>query len=322
VKIIGLTMGDPGGIGPETVLGALPKYLKLQKKGTLFLLIGSPDVFQKAAKVIGKKFKFKSHKRFDLKSFSITHLNILETNRAGEFDIAKMSKRNGQMAFEAVRVGAELAQKQHIAGLMTAPLNKGAVRLSRKSFEGHTEYLGQVSKTKNFAMMLQGGPLKVILVTTHIPLKKVPQAVTTQKIIQKGILAHNALKKQLGRAPIIGIAGLNPHAGEGGLMGREDKTIIEPAVKSLKRKKIKAVGPMPPDTIFRAAYIGKLDAIVAMYHDQGLTPLKMIAFDEGINVTLGLSFLRSSPDHGTGFDIAYKGKASPRSTEKAIEYLL
>ena len=105
-------------------------------------------------------------------------------------------------------------------------------------------------------------------------------------------------------------------------MGREDKVIIEPAVKSLQRKKIKAIGPMPPDTIFRAAYTGKLDGIVSMYHDQGLAPLKMIAFDEGINVTLGLSFLRSSPDHGTGFDIAYKGKASSRSTEKAIEYLL
>jgi 4-hydroxythreonine-4-phosphate dehydrogenase len=219
-------------------------------------------------------------------------------------------------------LGTKLAIKKKIQGLMTAPVSKEAVRLSVRNFRGHTEYLAEMSRTKSFAMMLQGGPLRVVLVTTHIPLRQVAQAITQKAVIEKVMLVHKFLKNELGRDPVIGVAGLNPHAGEGGLMGREDMKIIAPAVKKLQKKRIKAIGPVPGDIIFRKAYQGKLDAIVAMYHDQGLAPLKMIAFEDGINVTLGLPFRRSSPDHGTGFDIAYQNKAHSGSTEKAIEFLL
>jgi 4-hydroxythreonine-4-phosphate dehydrogenase len=171
-------------------------------------------------------------------------------------------------------------------------------------------------------MMLQGGPLRVVLATIHLPLRDVPKALSTSLIMSKAELAHNFLKQELHRSPKIGIAGLNPHAGEGGILGREDLEIIEPAVKRLKEKGMDVRGPLAADTIFRKAYVGELDVVLAMYHDQGLGPLKMIAFDEGINVTLGLPYRRSSPDHGTAFDIAYQGKANSLSTEKAIEFLL
>ncbi len=321
-KIIGITLGDPGGIGPETVLKALPKFLPLQAQGTFFLILGYLPVLERTAALLKIPSNFLVHAHFDTKLLDPRKINVLQPGAPGPFQVGKVDIENGKLAFNAVRVGAYMASSGMLQGLMTAPVSKTAIQKTVKDFYGHTEYLAQVAQVKNFAMMLQGGPLRVVLATIHLPLKDVPKAISTELIIQKGELAHQFLKQQLKRDPRIGVAGLNPHAGEAGLLGREDLEVIAPAVKKLQAQGIRAEGPLAADTIFRKAYVGELDVVLAMYHDQGLGPLKMIAFDEGINVTLGLPYRRSSPDHGTAFDIAYQGKANSLSTEKAIEFLL
>jgi 4-hydroxythreonine-4-phosphate dehydrogenase len=321
-KIIGVTLGDPGGVGPEVVLKALPKYLKLQKKGIFFLVIGHLNALEKTSRMLKKKFSFNVLKVFDPKLLAKNQINVLPPSKERSFRVGKVDIENGRLSFEAIRLGTELAAQGKIQGLMTAPVNKESIQKTVKNFHGHTDYLAEKAGAKEHAMLLMGGPLRVVLITAHIPLSKVASSITSKLIVNKTLLANRVLKKQLGRTPRIGIAGLNPHSGEGGLLGKEEIRIISPAVKMLKNRKVNVKGPIPADTIFTLAYEGKLDLVVAMYHDQGLGPLKMIAFDKGINVTLGLSFKRSSPDHGTAFDIAYKNKANSHSTEKAIEYLL
>jgi len=321
-RIIVVTLVDPGGIGPEIVLKALPKYLKLQKKGTYFLILGHLHTLKKASQNLRKKFSFNMLSKFDPLALSINHINVLPPSRELPFKIGQVNIQNGKLSFEAIKFGTDLALQGKIQGLMTAPVSKEAVQKTVKNFRGHTDYLAERAKVKNYAMLLMGGPLRVILVTAHIPLKGVASSITSQLIIDKTLLANRFLKTILKRNPRIGIAGLNPHGGDGGLVGQEEIKIIAPAVKKLKRKGVKVLGPIPADTIFALAYQKKIDLVISMYHDQGLGPLKMIAFDEGINVTLGLPFKRSTPDHGTAFDIAYKNKASSHSIEKALDYLL
>ena len=321
-RVIGVTLGDPGGIGPEVVLKALQKFLPLQKKGTFFLLLGYLPVLEKTAQILRLPSNFLLHNHFDPKLLAQDKINVLAPAPFTQFEIGKVDGENGKLAFNCVRVGAYMAAAELLDVLMTAPVSKEAIQKTVKDFHGHTEYLAQVAKVKNFAMMLQGGPLRVVLVTIHLPLKDVARAISSDLIVSKTELAHQFLKEELKRNPKIGVAGLNPHAGEGGVLGREDAEIIAPAVKKLQAKGMNVEGPLAADTIFRKAYIGQLDAVICMYHDQGLGPLKMIAFDEGINVTLGLPYRRSSPDHGTAFDIAYQGKANSLSTEKALEFIL
>jgi 4-hydroxythreonine-4-phosphate dehydrogenase len=205
-----------------------------------------------------------------------------------------------------------------LAALVTAPISKQLVRDAGYHFEGHTELLAHIARTKRFAMMLVGGKLRVALVTIHVPLAKVPRLLSNRRIVEVIELSHDVCKRFGIRRPKIGVAGLNPHAGEGGLLGHEEQRIIAPAVRRAARKGINASGPWPADTLFHKAYHGEFDAVVAMYHDQGLAPLKMIAFDSGVNLTLGLPFIRTSPDHGTAFDIAGKGIANPASMIAAI----
>lgn len=205
-----------------------------------------------------------------------------------------------------------------LAAIVTAPISKQLVRDAGYHFEGHTELLAHIARTKRFAMMLVGGPLRVSLVTIHVPLAKVPRLLSNRRIVEVIGLSHDVCKRLGIRRPKIGVAGLNPHAGEGGLLGHEEQRIIAPAIQSAKGKGIGVTGPWPADTLFHKAYHGEFDAVVAMYHDQGLAPLKMIAFDSGVNLTLGLPFVRTSPDHGTAFDIAGKGIANPASMIAAI----
>ena len=214
--------------------------------------------------------------------------------------------------------GAKRCLAGELAALVTAPISKQLLRDAGYRFEGHTELLAHVARTKRFAMMLVGGPLRVSLATIHVPLAKVPRLLSKQRIIEVIELSHDVCKRFGIRRPKIGVAGLNPHAGEGGLLGHEEQRIIAPAVRRAARKGINAIGPLPADTLFHKAYHGEFDAVVAMYHDQGLAPLKMIAFDTGVNLTLGLPFVRTSPDHGTAFDIAGKGIAKPDSMIAAI----
>ena len=222
---------------------------------------------------------------------------------------------------EYLACGISVLKGLNASSLVTAPINKASINKAGFNFEGHTEFLSHVTAAKHVTMMLAGGPLKVSLVTRHVPIKNVPGRITREKVVKTIEDTHRALKYFFNiPRPRIGVAGLNPHAGEGGLLGGEEKAKILPAVRSArKRLKGDLVGPLPSDTLFYKAYRGRLDAVVCMYHDQGLIPLKMIAFDKGVNLTVGLPFIRTSPDHGTGFDIAGKGKADPSSMTEAIK---
>lgn len=222
--------------------------------------------------------------------------------------------------FDAIKKAVDILKKTKTAALVTAPVNKEAINRSGIPFQGHTEYLAKATNTKKFAMMLCGGPLKVAIVTRHVPLKKVSGILTQAKIIETAELTASGLKKYFGvKEPKIGVCALNPHCGEGGKIGREEQDMIIPAIRKIRSFIPGIQGPISGDVIFYMAYSGKLDAVVSMYHDQGLGPLKMIAFEKGVNVTLGLPFVRTSPDHGTAYDIAGKGIANPSSMKEAIK---
>jgi len=223
--------------------------------------------------------------------------------------------------FDAVRKAAGILKKGDAQALITAPVNKEAINKSGVPFQGHTEYLAEFTNTKKFAMMLCGGRLKVTTVTRHIPLKNVPDSLTQEKIIEAARLTGEGLKRYFGiKRPKIGVCALNPHCGEGGKIGREEQETIIPAIKKIRRFIPEIQGPISGDVIFYKAYNGMLDAVISMYHDQGLGPLKMIAFEKGVNITLGLPFIRTSPDHGTAYDIAGKGIADPSSMKEAIRF--
>jgi 4-hydroxythreonine-4-phosphate dehydrogenase len=220
---------------------------------------------------------------------------------------------------EYILSAIELARNGTIHAMVTAPIHKEAIHLAGYDYPGHTELLAERTKAREVGMMLMGGPIRVILVTTHLPLRDVPDRLTTEAVRQKIRLADQAMRALGFDPPRIAVAGLNPHSGEGGLFGDEEQRIIKPAVDQSKNEGIDVSGPFPPDTVFHQAYRGKFHVVVCMYHDQGLIPLKMIAFDKGVNVTLGLPIIRTSVDHGTAFDIAGKGLANPGSLIEAVK---
>ena len=216
---------------------------------------------------------------------------------------------------EAVRMAVEGTAD----AIVTAPISKEAAKMAGFKFPGHTEFIASLTKTKDFRMMLGGKDLKVILVTIHEPLRKVPGLVTLDNVFKTIKITDAAFRGFGFKRPRIAVAGLNPHAGESGMFGDEEERIIGPAVRKARRLGINAVGPLPPDTVFyRAARKKEFDCVVCMYHDQGLGPLKLIHFEDGINATLGLPIIRTSVDHGTAYDIAWKGIASHESLMSAI----
>jgi len=234
-----------------------------------------------------------------------------------DFSIIDPADKTG---FDAIKKAVEILKKHKADGLVTAPVNKSAINRSGIAFKGHTEYLAERTRTKRFAMMFCGPSLKVTIVTRHTALKKVPAILSQEKIEDAISLTDAALRKYFKiRAPRIGVCGLNPHCGENGLMGTEEKELIIPAIKSQRPAVPGIQGPLPADVIFYMAYKGRLDAVISMYHDQGLGPFKMISFKDGVNLTLGLPFVRTSPGHGTAYDIAGKGIADATSMKEAIK---
>lgn len=232
----------------------------------------------------------------------------------------KKYKSSGRASMEYLKTALAILRKKKNAGLVTGPISKEAINRAGFHYDGHTEFLAKETNSTKFAMMLIGGPLRVTLVTRHISLKDVHKNISQKKIIDAIELTHDFLAGYLNkRFPKIAVASVNPHAGEGGIFGDEEKRIIAPSIAKAKRKYKNICGPVAPDAVFYDAYKGRVDAVICMYHDQGLIPLKMIARDTGVNVTLGLPFVRTSPDHGTAFDIAGKGKANPSSMIEAIK---
>jgi 4-hydroxythreonine-4-phosphate dehydrogenase len=276
---IGITLGDAAGIGPEIITAALAS-------GRL------PPEFE--YRIIGE---------------------------IGPAQAGFPSPDTARAAQAALEESARMALTGEIDAVVTGPIHKARMHAIGFEFPGQTEFFAARADVKNFAMLLTGGALTVALVTAHIPLRRVAETLNRSEIVRVGLLLEDFLLRRLGRAPRIAVAGLNPHAGESGALGGEEIEIIAPAVADLARAgsgESSFTGPLSPDTVFHRATLGEFDGVLCMYHDQGLIPLKLHAFDEGVNVTLGLPFPRTSPDHGTAFEIAGCGVARPDSMIAAI----
>ncbi len=301
---IAITIGDPAGVGPEVVLKALAssKVFGLAN----FFVIGDKFVMKKIENATGLR----------LKTPLLDLSNVLQSH----FSYGESSPLFGRASIQYINKGLELLKRREVDGLVTGPVSKSSVRASGVSrFEGHTEYLAEKTHTRDFAMMFVSGSIKATLVTRHIALRDVADHLSTDLIYRAIILTHKYLKKFFRiKNPKIGVSGLNPHAGENGLFGCEEKRIITPAIDKASRH-IKGIsGPVPPDIIFYNSLNKKYDAVIAMYHDQALIPFKTLYFKTGVNLTLGLPFIRTSPDHGTAFEIAGHNMADPSSMIAAI----
>ena len=309
-------MGDPCGIGPEIIVkmyadaGSLPPTL----------VLGDEGIINRAVRLLALPLTVRvidSPENFESTPDTITVISISRLQE--DLPFGKLDARAGKAAFDYIRAGIDLALQKRIRAVVTAPINKEALRLADIHYPGHTEILADFSGTKDFAMMLMNNDLRVILVTIHVSLRDAIEQLTIERELTILRLAHRAMI-QLGIAqPRIAVAGLNPHAGEHGLFGSEDEAIIKPAIQQAQAEGIDASGPWPGDTVFMNARKGQFDIVVAQYHDQGLIPVKYLGVDEGVNVTVGLPFVRTSVDHGTAFDIAGTGKASHASLRVAVE---
>jgi 4-hydroxythreonine-4-phosphate dehydrogenase len=314
---IGITMGDPAGVGPEIIV----KALRSRKVRALCrpVVIGRPEVLDDAARAIDSPQRFAPVSDPSRKTAAGTVPLVEAGGFLSDLRHGRPRAAGGRAAVAAIEKAVELALAGEINGIVTAPISKEAIRRGGSPFPGHTEMLASLTRAEDYAMMLVGGGLRVSLATIHIPLREVPRTLETAGIRRIIELTWQALDDFGTGDSGIAVCGLNPHAGEAGIMGEEDRRLIAPAVRAASRKGIPASGPWPADTIFHRAARGEFGAVVAMYHDQGLIPLKTLAFDTGVNITLGLPIIRTSVDHGTAYDIAGKGVASPSSLVAAIE---
>lgn len=317
--VIAITMGDAAGIGPEVIVKALSSQ---EIYGVLRpLVIGDARVMAEALKFGDIPIELNAISQPEEAKFVWGTIDLLDLNNIhlASLELGQINSESARAAVEYIKRGVALARRGQIDALTTAPINKQALHRAGLYYEGHTQLLAKLTDTRSYAMMLVGGGLRVVLATTHIPLKKVSSSLTSEKIYQTIKLAWDNMKYLGVGRPHIGVAGLNPHKGEGGLFGKEEETLIRPAVELARGQGIDVAGPISPDVIFHQASQGRFDVVVAMYHDQGLIPIKLLAFGKGVNITLGLPIVRTSPDHGTGFDIAGKGQASPGSLLEAIK---
>jgi 4-hydroxythreonine-4-phosphate dehydrogenase len=315
---IGITLGDVTGIGPEVTLKALAA--EAARDDTRYLLIGDEAHVQRLNEKLGTGLPFKPFSSYgDPGRFSITR----PTASPLPDNLPAGSPAAANAAVASLRDGAERCLRHELAALVTAPVNKEAIVRAGHKFVGQTEFFSGISQTQRYAMMLLGHDeherwLRVALVTIHTSLQSVPSKITPEKITLAIELAAQACRDLgLPRAKIA-VCGLNPHAGEGGEFGDEEIKTITPTVQAAQKRGLDVVGPLSGDTVFHYALGGDFDAVVAMYHDQGLAPLKAVAFDTGVNWTLGLPFIRTSPDHGTAYNIAGQGIANPSSMIAAI----
>ncbi len=305
--VIAVTMGDPAGVGPELALKALGD--RRVNRVAEIVVVGDEGLLRAMAKRLG----LKAPPEGAVVSVSDLDLKRLKAGRPTEESSRAMISYIEEAVFMAAAGDA--------AAVVTGPISKEAARIAGFSFPGHTEFIAHLTGTREYAMMLGGRDLKVVLVTIHEPLRRVPSLVTKEAVLRTLKITDRSFKRYFGmKRPRIAVAGLNPHAGEGGLFGDEEKRAIAPAVKLARSSGINATGPLPADTIFyRAVKKNEFDCVVAMYHDQGLGPLKLLHFEDGVNATLGLPIIRTSVDHGTAYDIAWKGRAGTGSLVAAIE---
>ncbi|MFM8550885.1 MAG: 4-hydroxythreonine-4-phosphate dehydrogenase PdxA [Nitrospiraceae bacterium] len=317
---LALTMGDPAGIGPEVIVKALakPEMLRLCRP----LVIGSRDVLQRTVRSLRLSLQVREVMAQETplgRRGEIPVLDPLE-KPLGRVTIGTEGRQTGSASVAFIATAVKLALSGAVDAIVTGPINKEAINKAGFNYPGHTELLADLTHSDEVGMMILGGPLKIMFVTTHVALRDLPDQLTSARVGKAIRLAHRALRDYFGIArPRIGVAALNPHAGEGGLFGDEERRVILPASRRARAIGIQASDPLPADTLFGKAVRGAYDGIVAMYHDQGLIPLKLVAFGTCVNLTVGLPIIRTSVDHGTAFDIAGKGLADPGSLIEAVK---
>ena len=312
-------MGDPVGIGPEIILLAL-------RETSIFnmcrpLVIGDEQRLQAAMQCVESHFTINTIQTPDQGVYKCGCIDVISLSKLDSIKTfwGKPTVQTGKAMVGYITAAIDMATRGSIAAIVTCPINKMAMKMAGFNYNGHTELLAEHTKTEKYAMMLAGNKLRVVLVTIHMPLREVAAFLSTDKILQTIRITWNALYKRFGlKNPRIAVAGLNPHAGEGGMFGDEEENIIAPAIHLAGKEGFNVSGPFPPDTLFYYAAKGDYDAVVCMYHDQGLIPFKMLHFSDGVNTTLGLPIIRTSVDHGTAYDIAGTGKADPGSLAAAI----
>lgn len=319
LPLLGITMGDPAGIGPEVIAKAVAgRGLRTICHP---IVIGSFPVMERTIKTLKLKLKalrMDGHDRLPWREGTVAVLDPLE-QPLGRFTQGTAAAATGAASVAFIKKGVELARIGCIDGIVTAPINKEAINMAGCRYPGHTELLADLTDAKESGMMIVGGPLRIMFVTTHVAIKDLPSLLTRAKIERAIRLAQLALTQLFGiKKPRIGVAALNPHAGEHGLFGDEEARVILPAARAAQARGIDASDPLPADTLFGKAANGAYDGVVALYHDQGLIPLKLMAFGTCVNLTVGLPIIRTSVDHGTAFDIVGKGLADPGSLIEAI----
>lgn len=319
--VIGVTMGDAAGIGPEIVVKALSRRETYDICKPL--VIGDLGAMTMGREVAASKIELKSVSSVSECLFTFGTIDVLDLKNLDlrELRMGEPQAMAGKAAFEYIKTAVDLALSGEIHAIVTAPISKEALNIAGYNFAGHTEILAHLTDTKEYAMMLVSGDLRIIHVSTHVSLREACEMVTKVRVYKTIKLAHKTLTDLGITDPKIAVAGLNPHSGEGGLFGREEIEEIEPAIREAKASGIKASGPYSPDTVFLRAEKGGFDAVVAMYHDQGHIPLKLLGFMSGVNVTLGLPIIRTSVDHGTAYRRAglKLGTADPTSLMEALK---
>jgi 4-phospho-D-threonate 3-dehydrogenase / 4-phospho-D-erythronate 3-dehydrogenase len=319
LPVIGITMGDPSGIGPEIILKS---FLNPEIKKCRIIVIGDFAVMLLAYTIL-EIVSYKLIKvtnvsgcLFNDQTLNILDIHLIDINK---LQPGKIQAASGNAAFKCIKKAVELAFNNDISAIVTAPLNKEALQLSGYKYPGHTEILASLVDVKDYAMLLYDKKLSVVHVSTHVSLLEAITGLSRERIEIVIGLANDTIKCLSGNSPRIAVAGINPHAGENGLFGNEEINEIIPAVKNMKDRGINVEGPVSPDTVFLKAVEGKYDLVVAMYHDQGHIPIKLLGFHSGVNITLGLPIIRTSVDHGTAFEIAWQRKAREDSMVEAIK---
>ncbi len=315
---LGITMGDASGSGPEIIVKTLEER-RFYDQARL-IVIGDAKIMKRAAGIVKGNKAVRPVRSPEEGGNDPEVIDVLDfDNLPADLPFAVVDGRAGRAAFEYVAKGVELARSGRIDAIVTAPLNKEAMNLGGVHFAGHTEILASLSQTKDYAMMLVGGSLRVIHATTHVSMRQACDLVKKDRIFKVIELADSACRLLGVKEPRIAVAGLNPHSGEGGLFGSEEIQEVIPAVELAKGRGYNVFGPIPPDTVFyRMAVKNHFDIVVCMYHDQGHIPMKVLSFETAVNVTLGLPFIRTSVDHGTVFGKAGKGTADHRSLNEAV----
>ena len=312
---IGITMGDPAGIGPEIILKTLDEMSDNER--CEITVIGNLEFLERANELIGASVTFTTDATVKNGAVYVSHVQTRDYKSIRD---GQMSASAGEAAYQYVERSVELSLSKNIGVIVTAPLNKAAMHLAGHKYDGHTELLAHLTGASSSYMLLAGPQLSAIHVSTHTSLKNAAISPSIERVLDTIVVGHSHFVDIGINDPKIAVAGLNPHCGEGGLFGDEEAKRLEPAIKLAREKGINVEGPISGDTVFYRALKGEFDLVVAQYHDQGHIPTKLIAFNETVNVSLGLPIYRTSVDHGTAFDIAWKGEADNTNMKAAIQY--